>query len=274
MAYLVENSIYPNVIPNTYDFPYKAAVKVIEHEYPSFLHNPLNALALCDASLGVFNPAEFFFTMLTKMKNDSYLPATPEKVYRYCASNISFNFNGATNLNQLLLLTSAIASNQLCDYFTTNVFGDNKIWINYTIATAVDIRLSNPFFILEIARGGKIQTNIPFATVFNKVGTPMISNLNDEGTFFSPLQYKSYNIRPEYLWAINQIYKIYIKPLINNSKKCELKSWCQKSCHNQNIADYTDTNCHNSSWLRVQNQQSCPFAVIWKTWGLENEIPI
>lgn len=273
MAYLVENSIYPNVIPNAYDFPYKTAQKVIEHEYPNFLHNPLNALALCDASLGVFNPGEFFFTMLTKMKTESYLPATPEAVYKYCASNISFNFKEATNLNQLLLSTSAIAIKQLCDYFTTNVFGDNKTWINYTIATAVGIRLSNPLFILEIARGGKIQNNIPFANVFKKIGTPMVSNLNDEGTFFSPLQNTLHNIRPEYLWAISQVYGLYIKPLINNPRKCELKSWCQESCNSQSIADYTDTNCYNSPWLRVTNSQLCSFATIWKTWGLENETP-
>ena len=273
MAFMIENSIYPNLLEPTPDFPYKSAQKVIEFEYPTFLHNPLNALALCDASLGTFNPGEFFFTMLSKMKSENYLPPTPEDVYRYCASNVSFNFNGAINFNQLLLSTSASASSQLCDYFTTSIFGDNRYWINNTIATAVDLRLTNPFFILEIARGGRIQTNIPFMSVFKKLGSPMVTNLNDEGTFYSPLQ-SSLNIKPEYMWAISQVYGLYMKPLVNNPRKCELKLWCQASCYSQNITDYTNTNCYNSPWLRITDPQLCSFASIWKTWGLENETPI
>jgi hypothetical protein len=273
MAYMIENSIYPNLLTSPPDFPYKSAQKIIETEYIAFLHNPLNALALCDVSLGAFNPGEFFFSMLSKMESENYLPPTPEDVYRYCSSNVTFNFNGATTLNQLLLSTSSIASNQLCDYFATSIFGDNNIWINYTIATAVNIRMTNPFFMLEIARGGKIQSNIPFMNVFKIVGTPMVSNLNDDGTFYSPLQTK-YNIKPEYLWAISQIYGLYIKSLTNNLKKCELKLWCQASCMSQRINDFTNTNCYNSPWLRATDAQLCSFATMWKTWGMENEIPV
>jgi len=272
MAYIVESSIYPNLLTPTPDFPYRSAQKVIESEYKELLHNPLNALALCDVSLGTFNPGEFFFSMLLKMKSENYLPTTPEDIYRYCSFNLSFNYNGAATLNQLLLSTSSTARNQLCDYFTTSVFGDNKVWIDYTISTAVDLRLTNPFFILEIARGGKIQTNIPFLTVFKKVGTPMVTNLNDDGTFYSPLQ-KTHDIKPEYLWAISQIYSLYLNPLTSNPKKCELKSWCKASCLSQGVTDFTNTNCYDSSWLRMTDAQLCSFATMWKTWGMENEIP-
>jgi len=273
MAYIIESSIYPNLLTPTPDFPYKAAQKVIEFEYPELLHNPLNILALCDIALGMFNPGEFFFSMVQRMNSEDYFPTTPEDIYGYCSSNISFNFNGATTFNQLLLSSSSEARNQLCDYFTTSIFGDNKTWVDYTISTAVDIRQSNPYFMLEIARGGKIQTNIPFMNVFKKVGTPMVTNLNDEGTFYSPLQ-TTKKILPEYMWAISQIYSLYIKSLANNSKKCELKSWCQASCLAKGITDFTDNNCHNSPWLRVTNDQLCSFATMWKTWGMENEMPI
>jgi len=48
MAYLVENSIYPNLLPSAPDFPYRTAQKVVDFEYPILLQNPLNILALCD----------------------------------------------------------------------------------------------------------------------------------------------------------------------------------------------------------------------------------
>ena len=273
MAYLVENSIYPNLIPSAPDFPYRAAQKVVEYEYPHLLQDNLNILALCDISLMSFNPGEFFYSMLSEMKKDNYLPTIPEDIYNFCSSRISFNYNGATTLNQLLLATSNLASCQLCDYFTTNNFGDNKTWINYTISSVVDLRLTDPFFILKIARGGKIQSNVSFANVLTKLGTPMVTNLNDEGTFYSPLQ-SSHKIHPEYLWAISQIYGIYIKPSTQNPNKCELKLWCKESCISQGITDYTNNNCSNSPWLRVNDPQLCTFAVMWKTWGMENEIPV
>lgn len=273
IAYLVENSIYPNLLPSAPDFPYRAAQKVVDFEYPVLLQDPLNVLALCDISLMSFNPGEFFYSMLLEMKSTSYIPSRPEDIYHFCSSRTSFNYNGATTLNQLFLMASNNGCCQLCDYFTTNNFGDNKTWINYTISSAVNIRITDPFFILNIARGGKIQSNVSFANVLTKLGTPMVTNLNDEGTFYSPLQ-SSHNILPEYLWAISQIYGIYIKPSAQNKKKCELKNWCRESCISQNINDFTDINCYTSPWLRVTNAGLCAFAVMWKTWKMENETPI
>jgi hypothetical protein len=273
MAYLVENSIYPNLLPSAPDFPYRTAQKVVDFEYPILLQNPLNILALCDISLMSFNPGEFFYSMLLEMKNANYIPNKPEDIYGYCSSITSFNYNGATTLNQLFLMTSNVGCCQLREYFTSNNFGDNNTWINYTISSAVNIRITDPFFILNIARGGKIQSNVSFANVLTKLGTPMVTNLNDEGTFYSPLQ-STHNIHPEYLWAISQIYGIYIKQLIQNNNKCELKLWCKESCISQNIIDYTNNNCYNSPWLRVTDPELCAFAVMWKTWEMENETPI
>jgi hypothetical protein len=272
MAYLIENALYPNLIPNTLDFPYRSAEKVISKEYNSLLVDSLNIIALCDVSLMSFNPGDFFYSMLLQMKSEGFIPSQPEDIYSFCSSRVSFNYHGSTTLNQLLLSTGNIASCQLCDYFTTPIFGDNKTWINYTISTAIDIRQNDPYFILKIARNGKIQTNLSLINVFKKVGTPMVTNLDDEATFYSPLQ-TSHKIFPEYLWAISQVYGLYIKSLANNQKKCELKLWCKESCSIKGLTDFTDDNCYNSPWQRTSYNNLCPFAVIWKTWGMENEIP-
>jgi len=220
-----------------------------------------------------FNPGEFFYSVLLEMKNANYIPNKPEDIYGYCSSITSFNYNGATTLNQLFLMTSNVGCCQLREYFTSNNFGDNNTWINYTISSAVNIRVTDPFFILNIARGGKIQSNVSFANVLTKLGTPMVTNLNNEGTFYSPLQ-STHNIHPEYLWAISQICGIYIKQLTHNNNKCELKLWCKESCISQNIIDYTNNNCYNSPWLRVTDPELCAFAVMWKTWEMENKTPI
>jgi hypothetical protein len=273
MAYLVENSVYPDLVQRPPDFPYKAAQKVVENEYPSFGENLLNVLALCDVSLGVFNPGEFFYTMLQKMRDENYLPIRPEEIYGYCASKVSFQFSDATNLNQLFLILSNMAREGLQDYFTTPNLSGAKRWVGYTIAAAFNIRLTNPFFILNIAQSGKIQSNVPFIGILNELGTPMVTNLRDELTFYSPIE-KENDIRPEFLWAINQIYELVRKPLVNTPQKCKMKKWCKASCHEQNQPDFTNAHCDDSPWLRVNDERLCAFATMWKTWGLEGYTPI
>jgi hypothetical protein len=273
MAYLMENSIYPGILPAPPDFPYKSAEKIVAHEYPILSLNPLNIIALCDISLMMFNPGEYFFSMLDKMKTENYLPPTPEAIYQYCFNNTHFNFNGTQNLNELFIYTSYFASQQLSDYFTTPTFGDNSIWVNYTLSMSAYIRLANPYFILQIARGGKIQTNMAFMQVFKKIGSPMVSDLNGIGTFFSPLQ-STHDIEPQYLWAISQIYSLYTKSVEKNNKKCEMKLWCKESCIAQNKLDPTDNNCYESPWLKSTEATLCPFATVWTTWDMTKEVPV
>jgi hypothetical protein len=143
----------------------------------------------------------------------------------------------------------------------------------YTLSMSAYIRLSNPYFMLQIARGGKIQTNMAFMQVFKKIGSPMVSDLNDIGTFFSPLQ-STHDIEPQYLWAISQIYSLYTKSIEQNKRKCEMKLWCKESCNAQSKPDPTDNNCFESPWLKSTEPILCPFATVWATWGMTNEIPV
>lgn len=273
MAIGIEQEIYPNILPLAPQLPYNSAQIISDYIYPIFSNNKLNIIALCDASLLSFHPGVLFYDTLCEMKKQSYYPQQPEDIYEF-VKQIKFNYQNYITHQQLLIGMGIQASQQLSGYFTTHIFGQNTNWINNLISRAIDLRIQIPHFMLDIARMGKIQNNLCFSTVFTILGTPMVVNNNVDACFYSPLNQNGFAIHPEYLWAINQIYKTYLNPLKDRIKHCELELWCQQSCSDQGIKDYTDNRCWDNPWKRVSDTNLCVYAQIWKTWGLQNEEPI
>ena len=271
MAYGIEQYIYPNLLQSAPVFPYQTASMVADKILPGFSNDPLNVVALCDASLLSFHPGVFYYDSLQEMVKENFYPQKPEDIYDF-VTRIKFNYQNYTTLQQLMIGMGMQASQQLSGYFTTPIFGNNSTWITNLFTRALDLRIRLPHFIIDIARMGKIQGNICFSSVMNILGTPMTVNQDGEGTFQSPLINHNVSVHPEYLWAINQIFKTYVNP-ISRFPHCELKLWCQQSCMDQGIADYTDDRCFDHPWERVNDKELCVYAQVWKTWGLENEKP-
>ncbi len=267
MAYLVQSIIFPNLV-HVPEVPYLSAETLITKLYPQLLKDKLNILALCDVALGTYHPGPFFYDVITKMSTENWLPNDPKDIYLYCG-NQKLCSEDSINLEFLLFDTAKEAIKQVGDFFTIDIFKDNKIWIEYIIKTAVDYRKKSPSFIVDIARSGNIVNNVNFSNLFKAVGTPMVTNKNNEGTFYCPLQEK-YEIGPQLFWAINQIFYI----LIFRQRNCELRNYCRANSISQQIPDYTDHHCDNSPWVKAKKDQLCPFGQVWKMWGLSDKEPI
>lgn len=266
MAYLEQSIIFKDSLPVP-EVPYLSAEIFIRELYPELLRDNLNILALCDAALGAYNPGPFFFDAIVNMKTEKWLPKEPQDIYTYCYSQESCY--GDNSSSELLLLDAANnAIKQLGDYFTIDIFKDNKDWIEYIIKTATNLRKSIPTFILDIALGGHLIKNEDFINLFKAVGTPMITNMTNEGTFYCPIQ-ERHEIVPQLFWAINQILCIFLF----GQRNCELKNFCQQSSYDQNILDYTDKNCDKSPWEKAKEKQLCPFGRVWRMWGLTDKVP-
>jgi len=270
MAYIIESTLYPNVLSKAPELPYSLAEKIAEYIYPQILENRLNILALCDFSLLMYHPADIFFDNLQRMKKDNYKPHSPIEIYHYCYSKLQIDFNGCKTLEEFITLNCKTASDQLQSYFTTSIFNDNKKWIKYLFTNALEFRITRPFFILEIVAAGKLQNNKILKELLNKLGTPMITNIHNEGFILDMGSHKM-NISPEYLWVIYQIYKLFLTD-IELFKGCELYKYCEISCIHNKIPIYVSSRC-DKPWTRVDDNELCPFAIMWKTWELENEIP-
>jgi hypothetical protein len=273
MAFLMENFVYKGVLSAPPYFPYNTAVEVVEFIYPILNSHPLLVSALCEASLMFFNPGAFFYDTLISMKEQEFEPTNYSEIFDFCYSKIKFNYNGIETVDHLLLKMSSEASIQLGGYFTSDIFGDNTKWVSSTLSNALDLRIQTTSFITDIAIMGKIQKNIFLQATINKVGAPLFINNKGDVEFMSPLTLKN-EIRPGYLWAIQQVFDLYIGASKKKRSACELYTWCNKSAYEEGIDEYTSNECFDSPWDKVDHKELCMFAQIWKTWGMNNEKPI
>ncbi|HMO60768.1 MAG: hypothetical protein QM725_07425 [Lacibacter sp.] len=273
MAFAIEQSIYPGIVEEPNDFCYRAASEIIHFCYPELMRDPLNVIALCDASLMYFNPAAIFYNTLLKMKDIGYIPTSAFDIYRFVHSHIEIEFWGLTQIDQIFNNHTLTALSQLNDYFTTDLFAPNRVWIDYTFRKANEIRSKDWGFFIKLASDGPIKNNPTFKKIFASIGIPLVTNRTGNAVFASPVEDETV-VRPDILWAINQIYNIYINSAKSQIRRCGMEDWCRASCLNSNTEDYTDYRCIESPWERVKDKDNlCVFSQIWRTWGMENEIP-
>lgn len=269
MAFLIEKSCFPsnNLIS---EFPYLTAKKVVNHIYPEFGFDDLNIIALCDSSLRSFNPGNNFYLSLIKMKKETWLPNKPEEVYEYCSSVEKINYYEFTNLDEVHVFMKNEAIKSLTAYFTDKEFKDIKKWISIIIEDINLIRKNNPYFFLEIAKGGFGRNNQAFLKILSTIGTPLILNLNGEATFYHPQQ-NSFNFNTYLMGALAEIFKVFN----TGESKCGLYHACKENCHDQNIPDCTNSKCLDSPWDKVKESDAlCPYAQFWYVWKLSGKTPI
>ncbi len=274
MAFGIEKMIYPNEIESPQDFCYEAANALVQFCYPELATDPLNVIALCDASLMYYNPAAIFYNMLMEMKTSKFTPTSPLDVYDFIHSNVEIEFWGLTRINEIYNNHTLTAISCINDYFTSEIFAPNKQWVDDTFKNANNLRISDWGFFVQLASSGSLKKNEIFKHLFKLLGLPMVTNKTGAAYFASPVV-NNEAVRPDALWAINQVYNIYINSKKSIIRRCAMEDWCRESCRQAKIEDYTDYRCIESPWERAKDSDKlCVFAQVWKTWGLENEIPI
>jgi hypothetical protein len=259
MAYIIESECYPNCDLSP-DLPYAAAEKLVDLIFPKFGQNRLNVLALCDASLMHLNPGSFFYDILLLIKAENIIINCPEDVYQICNQE-KIDFNGVKSFNELLQNMKTKAIGQIHDYFNDSRFQSLKDWLENMINEAVDFRLQNETFPLDIARNGKVAVNRAFASFMNKVGSPLVTNEIGETSLSDP---RPNSTPPDYstMWAINQIHSVFC----GVQKHCELVGLCCSSGIN------IDMRCTNEPWER-NLEPTCAFGQMWRHWKLTGYFP-
>lgn len=206
------------------------------------------------------------------------MPAQAEHVYQYVYENTPFNFQNISNVNELFYYASHLTNLQVSEYFRSNIYRDNSLWIARTLSSAQYIRTFNPNFMLQLVRSGDIRSNAVFTTIRGKVGTPLVVNQKGEAYFSHILNEFGHSVRPEYLWVFKEIKSLMTDTKEERNRKtnlCQLKGFCEKSCIDAGQDSFTDYNCYASPWLRADEtiySQGCAFAVTWKAWGLQGRV--
>jgi len=262
MSYILQKLTCKNYAISP-DIPYLSAELLVEFIYPDFGKNLLNILALCDISLNISNPAKYFVLTLEEWKKKGIVPSSPKLLYdNFRNGNFKVNSIEVGNaVDRNFINMSNLAKSQLFGYFNDKRFDNLKKWIEEVIMVAQNLRLQNPYFILDIAEGN-IRENKVFIEIFNKLGTPLLTNNNNEFRFYHPKAFTN-QIDVGFFWAINQIQKIFF----GYKTECELYEFCKQS----KIS--IDNRCVVEPWKRCIDKDLCPFAIFWRHWGLSNYKP-
>ncbi|WP_258105886.1 hypothetical protein [Marinoscillum sp. MHG1-6] len=260
------HAIQKKYIPDTdhADIPYQIAEQIVGVEYPEFGSDPMLVVALCDASLMCFHPAQMFFQTLKRMKEKKFIPQGTREIYDFAFKELTFqNSLGTETVETLFQSTIDLADKQLYDALQSQPFLPNYEWISYILKQAKNLRDSNPNFMCQlITDTGQLSDD--FFEIFRLLGTPFFSNNKEKGGFVPPTNLKNTQIQPYQLLVFKQVIRVFY-----GHQSCSLYDFCKT----RPDKDITNSHCLSSPWERAKEDELCPFAQIWKTWGLTNEIP-
>jgi hypothetical protein len=271
MAFIAEQLVYPHAALPA-EVAYYAVELLVDYLYPALeQQNRENVLALCDASLLFLQPGQALYRLLRRMQEQQWLPARPEDIYDYANRTLRFNFQGITTASGLLDYTAVQAIELLAGWFTAEVAQPTAIWLQHVMLRAVHLRTEKPYFILDLVRSGPIKTNPVFAHLLRWLGAPLTTNNADEG--FSILMADlpaGAAVNFDLFRAVRQLMRLFS----SGHRPCEMRPYCQKTCDDQEIPDFTDENCRHSPWNRYTSPHGlCAFAVMWQMWGLNGVVP-
>ncbi|MDO4160544.1 MAG: hypothetical protein Q4D41_08825, partial [Prevotellaceae bacterium] len=229
-----------------------------------FASSVLNIIALCDVSLMNSLPGAQFVTYLARIKNGQIpIPQKPEDVYDYFLNN----HNYMDKLKEITEKTRHHFKGILKD---PKAFEHYHGWIDNAFEQTLKLRKDNPYFILELLRGGKILNNSIFLSLYASFGTPLIRNNKNEYSKI-PLIPKDKQWDVEFMQPIKHLSNI----LKGGAYPCLLKRWCESSAlelekmgADPNIICYVDERCDKNPSLRSLDKIRCPLGFVWYATGL------
>lgn len=276
MAYILESKISrPQSSPC--DFPYMSAQLVTEHVYPEFGGDVLNILALCDVSLQFSNPGNVFFGMLEQMRDRAWLPNKPEDVYDYVYSQnacvMGRDMPPYKALTEMSMTVERCVQSYVKDMAISASYQD---FVHNLLRYGLCLRLAEPYFMLDLARGGYARKNRQLIRIMGYTGMPIIEDSLHTFHTILPNGWTSSDALLEVFPAIEQIHKC----LHDGADICEMIDFCEDSeklyeeGRLDDPAPIVNDNCLESPWKRCFNKRLCPYALLWKHWNLSRWQPI
>lgn len=258
MAYLIESSLYDNVNPPIY--PYRIVERIIEFEYPEFDRDKINLVLICDFALNTPDPGRFLLEFIRLLKAQG---VTHYKDFYNILKKYKFSSLDGNNYTVFSLFEkrSELAQKQLEDYFTIEIYNDINKWISILLDSTSKFKLENfNFWINILSPPTKEKRRNEFNRIIAKFGYPLLSNNNQEISFYHP------QVIPKYVVAFKAINEVR-EVMMNRQGECELQTFCK---HGK--TDITNKNCQ-TPWERGKEDPLCPFGQIIKMWGIHEITP-
>jgi len=262
MAHAIQNRFAPGT--SHFDIPYVLAELIVRKEYPRLAEDTSLVVALCDAALMHYHPAQLFFHTLKSMQDARWVPGDVDSVYAFAFDGVTLSGDNQTETpDSLYKKTAGSAVGQFADCLKADIFKDNVRWFETVVQEAVALRGEHRGFITRLVEApGKFSAL--FYQIFNRLGIPFMTNLESKGYFRPPEKLKALSIYPYYPKVFQAIGATY-----RGRRECVLHPFCEARTDRK----VTNEHCLTGPWERVGLPELCPYAQIWKTWGLAGKRP-
>lgn len=268
MAYLAEKSYCDYVgapVSKGEEYPYLIVTKTVEMLYPEMAENELAIFQCIDACLFyTFSPGFFFVKLVEFLRDNKLIENGWDESYitNFLKDQIEHNFSFEECLQD--------SYTQISYAFQILPLVDTLEWLKGIYRRAEWLR-TYPSFTKCFFINDSVNQNFR-EKILNGVGTPLVQNDIYNTILYRLSSLRPLDIHPEYFSAAFCLFNVFL-----NKKECGLKDFCKASRKdNPNIV--VDGTCA-TPWLKLQKNtragsQLCPFAVLWKHWGLSNKHPL
>ena len=278
MAYIVENHIYPGVLEESSDFPYKVVRNVVSWKCPKAIDDFI-LVAICDVCLMYSFPGVAFYYLIEYL-NHYDGEVSPELIYLYGFGTKMCEKMCTQFWLEHFTHTNKLAINQLRDYFNHPYWSGIEYTLTTSLINAYGYRKNKPSFIMDIMRGGRICHNSAFQDALSYMGCLAIHTAKNMLFYFPPRGAENIKVDPDWFVCLYQLYRVlFSKDAIEEidghtyiTWKCSLKDWCQNSFEAKNLPDITSTsyNCVQEPWLNTADElmAQCAFGRLWAAYNL------
>lgn len=264
MAHAIQGEFAPEAVSDHPDIPYRLVKMIVEREVPIIAKSRQFLIALCDATLMDFNPAHLFFHSLERMKNcPAWQPTDVDSIYEFVFNGVTPSFNGTSGFQSLFEDQINRAVSAFVSSLRTDVFKNNVTWFNSIVSEAKKLRCTDRGFMTRLVSSEGVFSE-HFFEIIKRLGVPFTTNAASKGCFVPPAKLAELKIEPYYPKVFQAIRKTF-----QGVRKCSMLPLCEAN-PTQKI---TNCDCSNKPWERVSLPYLCPYAQMWKSWGLIGKIP-
>lgn len=285
MAYLIEEAVYPNVLPKGEDCPYNVVSKLAEYKIGQHLDIE-SLVALCDVCL-MYSIPGFVLNKMLEFLSEYNGKITPALIYLYgLGPQVNGLFANGRSYIGTLHEQNSIVRKQFGDMFNHDLWKPIRSVVDRVFVEAMLLRENRPTFFLDIVRGGKICSNWALKCVMKRLGCLSFKSKDDKLYLIRPEWCQLQNLDPDWFVSLREVYNVlftrsaiqYIERFdsFQIGTECKLKEWCHESFCLRGRPDLTrqSMNCHESPWLNIHPNEvdDCSFARNWTAYGFKDTI--
>ncbi|RYE57635.1 MAG: hypothetical protein EOP48_05380 [Sphingobacteriales bacterium] len=256
MTYLIQGKFFDT--SHTPVFPYKAAWIIAGHINGQFKERPELVFSLCEIALYSPYPGLSFYEILKHINDNSIEINETSELYRLGLEQIERKWGLWNKLQK----NKDKLTNIVSQLYGHEVFKREREWLIHLIEEGAKIRTSDPSFMLEMYQS-ETAFGPELMSIYERLGTPETINAENKRWFASPaaMQENDGQIHTVFLTGFKQIQNL----LLFGKKDCILIAHCEGSEVEMPIDKY----CFNAPWEKTKQDPLCPFAALWKSFGLD-----